>query len=244
LRWWAQFDFTETFAWARGFHGYNRLAMMLYYITDRNGFAGSDSERRAALLRRIADAARAAVDTIQLREKDLPPSDLELLAREALHVIRDNSTETKLLINTHADIALAVGADGVHLPADSPPAGEIRAAWLQRTRQHPLISVSAHTVAEVREAESQGANFVLLAPIFEKVASSAKGIGLKVLREACAASQIPVLALGGVSLANAVECLAAGAPGVAGIRLFQEGDVSRTVRELRDLVRRNAHPAT
>jgi thiamine-phosphate pyrophosphorylase len=211
--------------------------MMLYYITDRNGFGGTDAERQAALLRRIEEAARAGVDTIQLREKDLPPSDLELLAREALHLIRQKSTETKLLINTHADIALAVGADGVHLPADSRPADEVRAAWLRRTRRHPLISFSAHSVANVRQAESEGVNFVLLAPIFEKTARGANGIGLTVLREACAASQIPVLALGGVNLTNARDCLDAGAPGVAGIRLFQEGDVSRTVRSLRALVR-------
>jgi thiamine-phosphate pyrophosphorylase len=215
--------------------------MMLYYITDRSGFNGTESERYAALLRRIAEAARAGVDTIQLREKDLGPAELELLARESLHVIRDNSAETKLLINTHADIARAVGADGVHLTADSLPAAEVRALWLHHTRQHPLISVSAHSVADALRAESNGASFVLLAPIFEKTATSAKGIGLNVLREACAASQIPVLALGGVNLTNARDCLDAGAPGVAGIRLFQEGDVSRTVHSLRALVRPNFH---
>ena len=63
--------------------------MLLYYITDRKGFAGTESEQRTALLRRIADAARAGVDYIQLREKDLARKELELLAREALHVIRD-----------------------------------------------------------------------------------------------------------------------------------------------------------
>lgn len=216
--------------------------MMLYYITDRNGFEGTDSERRSALLRRIAEAARAGVDTIQLREKDLPASDLELLARGALHVIRDNSNETKLLINSQAAVALAVGAAGVHLTANSPSADDVRAAWLLNTRQHPLIGVSAHTVADVQRAETNGASFVVLAPIFEKAATSRKGIGLDVLRSACAVSQIPVLALGGVNLSNARACLDAGAPGVAGIRLFQEGDVSRTVCALRALVRHHNHP--
>ena len=65
--------------------------MLLYYITDRKGFAGTDAQQRAALLRRIAEAARAGVDYIQLREKDLDSTDLELLAREALHVIQESS---------------------------------------------------------------------------------------------------------------------------------------------------------
>jgi len=222
---------------------YNRLAMLLYYITDRGGFAGNDSDQRTALLRRIAEAAGAGVDYIQLREKDLDPADLELLARQALHVIRDNSAATKLLINTHTDIALAVGADGVHLPADSPPASQIRAQWLLRGDCEPLIGVSAHTVGEVRQAERQGASFALLAPIFEKAATRAKGIGLDVLREACAGSRIPVLALGGVNLTNARACLDAGAAGLAGIRLYQHGDVSRTVNTLREFTRQNLHAA-
>src|SRR5271169_6502192 len=85
--------------------------MLLCYITDRRGFAGDDAEQRTALLRRIAEAARVGVDYIQLREKDLQAAQLELLAREAIHLLRENSATTKLLINTHADIALAVGAD-------------------------------------------------------------------------------------------------------------------------------------
>ena len=153
---------------------YNQLAMLLYYITDRRAFARLESERRTALLRRIADAARAGVDYIQLREKDLEPTDLELLARAALHRIRDNSSKTKLLINTHTDIALSVGADGVHLPADSPPPDEIRAEWLGRTRRDPIIGVSAHSVNDVLQAESGGSTFAVLAPIFEKVGTGAR----------------------------------------------------------------------
>ncbi len=211
---------------------------MLYYITDRNGFGGSDSQRHAALLHRIAEAARAGIEFIQLREKDLSSAELELLAREALHVIRDNSNDTKFLINSRADVALAVGADGVHLTADSPPADVVRAAWMLHTRQHPLVGVSAHSVADVQRAEANGASFVVLAPIFEKVPTCVNGIGLTALRSACEASQIPVLALGGVNLTNALSCLNARAAGVAGIRLFQQGDVAQTVTQLRELASR------
>lgn len=207
--------------------------MLLYYITDRKGFAGTETEQRIALLRRIAEAARAGVDYIQLREKDLQFTELELLAREALHAIRAESRPTRLLINTYADIALAVGADGVHLPADAPAALSVRAEWLGQTDREPLIGISAHTVADVRQGGSEGADFLVFAPIFEKVGTSATGVGLDALHEACINANIPVLALGGVNLSNARACLEAGAAGIAGIRLFQQGDVTDTVAKLR-----------
>jgi len=202
--------------------------MLLYYITDRKGFEGDESEQRAALLRRIADAARVGVDFIQLREKDLAADELHQLAHEALSAVRENSTVTKLLINSYADIAIAVGADGVHLPSGFPPPDEIRDQWLRHSDREPIIGVSAHTVEDVRQAESTGASFAVLAPIFEKTATGAKGIGLKALRLACSLPSkkqrsFAVLALGGVTLANARSCVNAAAAGVAGIRLFQQG---------------------
>ena len=209
--------------------------MLLYYITDRKGFDGSDAEQRAALLRRIGEAARAGVDFIQLREKDLEAADLELLAREVLRRIRENSNATRLLINSRVDVALAVRADGVHLPTDSPPVTAVRDQWMQQSFREPVIGISAHTIGDVRQAEIDGATFTVLAPIFEKVATGAQGIGLEVLREACEASRIPVLALGGVRLGNARACLGAGAAGIAGIRLFQQGDIADTVKQLRNL---------
>ena len=209
--------------------------MLLYYITDRKGFGGDESEQRAALLKRIAESARAGVDYIQLREKELGIVDLELLAREALHVVRENSVTTKILINTHTEIALATGADGVHLPAESPPVSAVRVAWLDHSKRVPLIGVSAHSVADVQLAEGDGADFAVLAPTFEKVGTSIQGIGLEVLHKASAESRLPVLALGGVNLANAQACLDAGAAGIAGIRLFQQGEMAETVKQLREL---------
>jgi thiamine-phosphate pyrophosphorylase len=219
--------------------------MLLYYITDRTQFPGVDAEQRAALLRRIGEAARAGVDYIQLREKDLSARELESLTREAVNVVRDNSTDTKLLINGRADIALACDADGVHLPGGDLPASEVRTLWMKSAMRPPLLGVSAHSVADVRYAEAHGADFAVLAPIFEKAGTSAKAIGLTSLREACRAPSAPgdveapyrgsfrVLALGGANLANARDCIAMGAAGVAGIRLFQSGDVAETVKRLR-----------
>ena len=207
--------------------------MLLYYITDRKGFGGTSLEQRTLLLRRIAEAARAGVDYIQLREKDLDGAELEVLAREALHVIRNESASVRLLINTRLDVALAVGANGVHLPAGSPPVRDVRAEGLTQTERELLIGVSAHCVDEVQRAGNDAASFVVLAPIFAKVATSAIAIGVEVLRKACAASHLPVLALGGVNVANARACLDAGAAGIAGTRLFQENAVSQTAEALR-----------
>jgi thiamine-phosphate pyrophosphorylase len=221
--------------------------MLLYYITDGRGFTGNEAERRGALLRRIAEAACAGVDYIQLREKNLSSHELERLAREAMSAVRENSAGTKLLINGRTDIAIACAADGVHLPDGDLPASEIRALWMKCGDREPVIGVSAHTVDQVRYAEAHGANFAVLAPIFEKVQTNAGGIGLSVLRaaslpiappgnvEAPYTDGFPVLALGGVNLANATACLQSGAAGIAGIRLFQLGDVAETVHRLRGM---------
>lgn len=192
------------------------------------------------MLRRIADAARAGVDYIQLREKDLASRNLERLAREAIRAVRDNSAVTKLLINSRTDVALAYGADGVHLASQELPASEIHAVWAECSHREPIIGVSAHSLADVQRAKSEGADFVVLAPIFEKAQVGAKGIGLDALHEACSAAAsggFALLALGGVNLANARDCLQAGAGGVAGIRLFQCGDLKETVERLRELQR-------
>jgi thiamine-phosphate pyrophosphorylase len=209
--------------------------MLLYYITDRRSFAGVEADRRRELLQRIGEAANAGVDYVQLREKDLDAADLELLTREALHAIRRNSSRTKFLVNTEVEAALAAGADGVHLPAKSRPPGTVREKWRNETGKVPLIGVSAHSLSDLQQAELQCASFAVFGPIFEKGGVETRGIGLEALRQACAVSSVPVLALGGVTLNNLKSCLDAGASGVAAIRLFQQGDVAETVERLRRL---------
>jgi thiamine-phosphate pyrophosphorylase len=211
---------------------------LLYYITDRTQFPGDESARRRALLAKIGDAAQAGVDCIQLREKDLTGRELEILAREAVAIIRENpltvnhqSRTARLLINSRTDIALAVGADGVHLPSDDISPSEVRQIWSAPARERPVIAVSCHTYADIRRAESDGADFAVFAPVFEK--KGAVPAGLAALREAGRAT-IPVIALGGVTLENAPACLDAGAAGIAGIRLFQENKIEDIVRALRN----------
>jgi len=223
--------------------------MLLYYITDRRAFPVAEHEQRGALLARIAEAAAAGVDYIQLREKDLTARHLESIAREAVAAVRANSTSTRILINGRADVALACGADGVHLPGGNIPASEVRALWLRGCDRYPIVGVSAHSAESVRYAEAHGADFAVLAPIFEKPNTELPGLGVDVLAAACRSapppdntesapqSSFPVLALGGVNLGNAVACIRAGAAGVAGIRLFQQGELRDTVRALREMPR-------
>ena len=222
---------------------------LLYYITDRAAFPGDEATRRRRLLEKIAEAARADVDYIQLREKDLPTRDLESLAREAVRIIAElragnRELRTALLINSRTDVALAVRADGVHLRGDDVSPQDISDLWqaLRRANSYggtparqllppaPLIGVSCHSPAEVAKAAAAAATFALFAPVFEK--KDALPAGLLALKQACQAN-IPVLALGGITLANAHFCLAAGAAGLAAIRLFQENSIAAVGQRLR-----------
>ena len=216
--------------------------MILYYITDRRQFQGSAAAQRRRVLEKIAAAARAGVDTIQLREKDLGARELERLAAAAVAAVREAhraGSATCLLINSRGDVALATGADGVHLPADDISPDDVRAIWGSSTRNQKLetrnclLGVSCHSLVEVERAESQGADFAVFGPVFGKQGTGTQGT--EELRRVCQRPQarMPVLALGGVTVENAGECLRAGAAGVAGIRLFQTSDVQETVRELR-----------
>jgi thiamine-phosphate pyrophosphorylase len=224
---------------------------LLYYITDRCAFAGDEHSRSQRLLEKIAEAANAGVDYIQLREKDLSARELESLAREARRIISREANlptdhrplATALLINSRTDVALATSADGVHLRAGDISPQQVRAAWRETcsrgrparaiSPQDPLIAVSCHSPQEVDETAANTATFAVFAPVFEKKdAPDVKTTGLRALSEACRA-KIPVLPLGGVTLQNAHSCLQAGAAGIAAIRLFQENDIAAIVRTLR-----------
>jgi thiamine-phosphate pyrophosphorylase len=220
---------------------------LLYYITDRTQFPGNELSRRRRVLEKIGEGARCGVDYIQLREKDLPTRELERLAIDALSGIREASSrsfETRdtarvgsihpsLLINSRTDVALAVGADGVHLRSDDVPPSVVRQVWCRDRRlARPLVTVSCHSPADVLRGQENGADFAVFAPVFEKQdLPELRPAGLESLRRACQ-YKIPVFALGGITLENAGKCLAAGATGIAGIRLFQENEIAEVVSSL------------
>jgi len=215
--------------------------VLLCYITDRTQLPGDDPSRRGRLLQKIAEAARSGVDFIQLRERDLSARELETLALAAVETVRTLRAEnrelrTRLLVNSRTDVALAVGADGVHLRAGDVSPSQARDIWNRCGAPAPaIIGVSCHSAEEVAGAAAGGADFAVFAPVFEKLgAPAARPAGLDALRQA-SQNKIPVLALGGVTVANAKACIGVGASGVAGIRLFQENDIAAVVTKLRSL---------
>ncbi len=174
----------------------------------------------AALATQVERWVTGGVDWVQLREKDLPRPALCSLLQQLARVTRQAGSRTRLLVNGLApEDAHACGADGVHLPG-----GASVAAVASALRAAGLATVSCHTLGELHAARDGGATAVLWAPVFGKTLHGKPvqdGTGLRTLGEACAAAgPMPVFALGGVSVERAASCMAAGAAGVAGIRLF------------------------
>ena len=158
-----------------------------------------------------ARAAREGVDLIQIRAKQMSGRALAELVRRVVGVPGSN-----VLVNTRTDVALACGARGVHLPAESMSPSSIR----RITPAGFLIGVSCHTIDELKAAETEGADFAVFGPVFPSRTKSVTPIGIEVLRAATQSVRLPVFALGGVTEENAPLCMQAGAAGIAGISLF------------------------
>jgi thiamine-phosphate pyrophosphorylase len=206
-----------------------RPTFSLLAISDRAGLRTLGIDPADWL--RALGAETGGTAAVQIREKDLDDRDLHALARLARTLL---PPPIPLLVNGRLDIALAAGADGVHLPADGVPAAPLRARF-GAGGAPLLIGRSTHSVAEVERARDEGADYATFGPVY---ASPGKGAptGLAELARA-AATGLPVYALGGVTLDRFGELAAAGAAGIAAIRLFQSVDgtnlmtVARAARE-------------
>jgi len=208
--------------------------MKLCYVTDRKALPGPPEAQIRLLLERIDSAARAGVDWIQIREKELQARQLLMLVQEAKH--RAGAT-CRIFVNDRLDVALAAGADGVHLGERSLPVADVKRFLKERgVAGEFLVGVSTHSVRAVQEAEANGADHVYFGPVFATPSKLAYGPpqGVEQLAAACRAASIPVVAIGGITTENARECVVARAAGIAAIRLFQEvSAIESIVRALR-----------
>jgi len=187
-------------------------------ITDRRQLspdARTVRDEVTALMRWLEDAVRAGVDLIQLRERDLPA---QVLCEVATAVRRAaEGSNTQVVVNERADVALAAGCDGVHLRSDGPPVERVR-ALAPRAPGPWVIGRSVHTVEEAQAHAS--ADYLLFGAVFDS--GPKPGRGLDALRRAALAGGAAptVIAIGGITASRAAACMAAGASGVAAIRLF------------------------
>jgi thiamine-phosphate pyrophosphorylase len=187
--------------------------MIRYLVTDRRRFGLSCDELTA----RVARAARRGATHVQIREPDLTDERLAQLARDVMRAL--SGTGARVLVNDRADIAIAAGTDGVHLPADSVSAGRIRAI----VPAEFLVGRSVHSLDEIdRAVAGGGCNYLLWGTVFPSTGKpdGHPVSGLDGLREACARSPLPVIAIGGMTEARAADVMAAGAAGLAGVGMF------------------------
>jgi thiamine-phosphate pyrophosphorylase len=204
-----------------------KLSSRLLVVTDRHQTNGRPL---VSLLQRVLTAGAPA---IQLRERDLSARELVTLVREAQAVTA--SRRSQLLINDRIDVALALEGVGVHLRGNSLPVSVAR----QLLGAQCLLGVSVHAVEEVLSAESQGADYIVLGPIYETPSKQMFGppLGIHTLEKACRLVRIPIIGIGGVTAARAREMRRAGAFGVAVITaVLGAADVESATRELLDAV--------
>jgi thiamine-phosphate pyrophosphorylase len=192
----------------------------LTLVSDRRRLPGGDLPATAA------SAARVGVDYIQVREKDLLDGELARLAAAVVRAVA--GTGTRVLVNGRPDVAAVAGADGVQLPEEGLPVAAVK-----RSFPRLVVGASRHSLEGARRAEAEGADFVLLGPVFATPGKEQRVLGLDALAEAVRALRVPVHAIGGVSAETAGLACAAGARGLAAIRPFLQPDVAEAVRALR-----------
>jgi thiamine-phosphate pyrophosphorylase len=192
---------------------------MLCLVTDRHRLCGKTTAfdvARDRLIDQAKWAARSNVDLIQVRERDLETADLATLVHDLVRVSRGSGT--RVVVNDRADVALACGADGVHLRHDSIPAGTLR----KIVPAGFLVGRSVHSVAEATVAGP--VDYLIAGTVFSTPSKPAATplLGLDGLAEIVQAVAVPVLAIGGITRERLDEVAATGAAGIAGIGLFIE----------------------
>lgn len=196
---------------------------LTYLITTGQATDGDLTTTTSDIITSVKAAVENGISMVQLREKQLSGAELYRLAAELSEIVR--GSDTLLFINDRADIAIAVGAHGVHLTSNSLEAKTVRRTFGAKL----LIGVSAHSVREVSQAAANGADLAVLGPIFTTPGKE-RILGLAELNSACRSfSDFPVVALGGINESNFREAIDAGAAGFAAIRSLNDPSEMRRI---------------
>ena len=184
----------------------------LMLITDRSRLRGRRLEEVASL------AVDGGADVVQLREKDLSGGEVYRLAITLRAILRGRAL---LLVNDRADVALAAGADGVHLPEHSLPGKAVR----ELVGDGCIVGCSVHSVVAALRAEEEGADFVQVGTVYETASKpGATPAGVALVRAVAEAVRVPLVAVGGIDAANVGDAVGAGADGVAVIGAIMDAD--------------------
>jgi|Deesub1362B_J571_1020462.scaffolds.fasta_scaffold00011_36 thiamine-phosphate pyrophosphorylase len=193
------------------------------------------TDRRLSALS-IEDTVKAVLDAgvkwVQYREKELTRREIYLTAERLRRITQEYGAV--FIINDHADIALSVGADGVHLGQDDLPLKEAR-----KVMKDKIIGISTHDLEQAKEAEEGGAEYIGFGPVFSTSTKKAAGTprGIEVLKKVTDAVSIPVVAIGGIKLDNLEEVIKAGAEAVAvASGILTSDNIYRTAREFVKIV--------
>lgn len=207
---------------------FDEKQLRLYAVTDRS-WVGKQS-----LYEQVEDALKGGVTCVQLREKTLDEDHFLKEAREIRQLCRRYGVP--FLINDNLEVAIACGADGVHVGQDDLPVTEVR----RRVGDSMIVGVSAHNAEEAKRAMDGGADYLGAGAVFGTTTkSNVTPLSHATLREICEAVEIPVVAIGGITKDNLLRLHGTGVSGVAVVSaIFAAQDIRAACRELRALSER------
>ena len=203
----------------------NKKHMLLYAVTDR-AWVGKQS-----LYQQVEAALKGGVTCVQLREKELDEARFLQESRDICALC--HQYKVPFIVNDNVDIAIACGADGVHVGQEDMEAGKVR----RRVGDAMILGVSAHTVEEARQAVRDGADYLGVGAVFPTNTKTDAGqMSNETLRAICGAVNVPIVAIGGINQNNIGKLAGSGVGGVALVSaIFSAKDIEGTCRELRAL---------
>jgi len=205
---------------------FDKSSLLLYAVTDRTWLQGR------SLADAVEEAIKAGVTLVQLREKDLDYDSFVKLALEIKSVT--DKYQIPYIINDSIDVAIACGADGVHVGQSDMKAADVR----KLLGYEKILGVSVQTVEQAVKAEEEGADYIGVGSVFPtSTKSDAKSVSTDELKEICKAVKIPVVAIGGISRDNAMELAGSGIDGIAVVSaIFAQDDITAAVKDLRKIL--------